>query len=143
NRIISTIPGTGANLNKNYAGNRVPYAYYTVNLTGSSPDYFRLSGTSMAAPMVSGAAALLLQKTPSLTPDQVKARLMKTASKAFPTSSVAIDPVTGASYFSQYDIFTVGAGYVDVTAALANSDPAIGSALSPTAYYDAKKGKVY
>src|SRR5205823_8019493 len=121
NRIISTIPGTGANLNKNYAGNRVPYAYYTVNLTGSSPDYFRLSGTSMAAPMVSGAAALLLQKTPSLTPDQVKARLMKTASKAFPTTSTATDPATGVTYISQYDIFTVGAGYLDIASALNNA----------------------
>jgi serine protease AprX len=43
--------------------------------------YFKLSGTSMAAPVVSGAAALLIQKNPNLTPDMVKARLMKTAAK--------------------------------------------------------------
>jgi subtilisin family serine protease len=36
----------------------------------------------MAAPVVSGAAALLIQKQPSLTRDQVKARLMKTATIA-------------------------------------------------------------
>jgi serine protease AprX len=42
-------------------------------------EYFRLSGTSMAAPMVTGAVALLLQDEPNLTPDQVKYRLMNSA----------------------------------------------------------------
>jgi serine protease AprX len=41
--------------------------------------YFRLSGTSMAAPMVAATAALLLQDEPHLTPDQVKFRLVATA----------------------------------------------------------------
>jgi serine protease AprX len=44
-----------------------------------SGQYFRISGTSMAAPMVAGAAALLLQAEPDLTPDQVKYRLMNAA----------------------------------------------------------------
>ena len=39
-----------------------------------------------------------------MTPDTVKARLMKTAGKAFPASSVATDPTTGQSYTSFYDI---------------------------------------
>jgi serine protease AprX len=41
--------------------------------------FFRGSGTSQAAAVVSGAAALLLEQRPELTPDQVKALLMGTA----------------------------------------------------------------
>jgi serine protease AprX len=42
-------------------------------------DLFRGSGTSQAAAVVSGLAALLLQQRPALTPDQVKAALTSTA----------------------------------------------------------------
>jgi len=40
------------------------------------PGYMELSGTSFAAPMVSGIAALVLGKHPDFTPDQVKGALM-------------------------------------------------------------------
>ena len=45
-----------------------------------SPSYIRGSGTSQAAAVTSGVAALLLQARPDLTPDQVKAILKGTAS---------------------------------------------------------------
>jgi len=90
----------------------------------------------MATPVVSGAAVLLLQQNPNLTPDQVKARLMKTASKSFPAYSTATDPTTGITYTDYYDIFTIGAGYLDIAAALSSNDLADASAVSPTAVYD-------
>ena len=68
---------------------------------------------------------------------------MKTANKTFPKSSVATDPVTGQTFTSQYDIFTIGAGYLDLKAALANKDLAVGSALSPTARLDPASGNIY
>ncbi len=77
---------------------------------------FRGSGTSQAAAVVSGAAALMLQANPSLTPDQVKAILTRTAV-----------PVPGVSPVYQ------GAGQIDVKAAvaLARNLPAELSATSP------------
>ena len=41
--------------------------------------YFKMGGTSMAAPVVAGAAALILQARPDLNPDQVKAILISAA----------------------------------------------------------------
>jgi subtilisin family serine protease len=60
-----------------------------------------LSGTSMSAPMVSGAAALLLEANSSLTPNMVKILLMYTA-----------QPLDGHNVFDQ------GAGQHNVAGAL-------------------------
>ena len=101
NRMISLLAST-AQLENQYPANAVPLTYYENTGSGArSNEYYRMSGTSMAAPMVSGAAVLLLQQNPHLTPDQIKARLMKTASKSFPSYSVATDPTTGITYTSQ------------------------------------------
>jgi serine protease AprX len=144
NRIVSLYM-TGSQLPVLYPGNIVPLSYYLDKpALQLSSYYFRLSGTSMATPMVSGAAALMIQRDGTLTPDAVKARLMKTATKSFPTYSSTADPLTGIVYTSQYDLFTIGAGYLDVWAAL-NSSDAVGagkSAQSPIAIYDPLTGKV-
>jgi serine protease AprX len=77
--------------------------------------YLRLSGTSMAAGLVSGTVARMLQKDPSLTPNTVKARLMKSARK-----------ISGS------DPTEMGAGVLNVEAAL-NATGVMGTtaALSP------------
>jgi serine protease AprX len=46
-----------------------------------SGKYFRAGGTSMAAPIVAGAAALVIQKHPDWTPDEVKSTLIATGRK--------------------------------------------------------------
>src|SRR6266852_6280818 len=142
NRVVSLLSS-----NSTLAANYPSLDVFPCNFKGSNcssyygaAKYFRLSGTSMATPVVSGAAALLLQQNPGMTPDQVKARLMKTAYKTFPPCSSTTDPTTGITYTAQYDVFTVGAGYLDIAAALASSDTAQSTALSPTASYDAGSG---
>ena len=71
------------------------------------PDYGQAeaSGTSMAAPHVAGAAAVLLQANPSLTPDQLRSALQATAT-----------PVAAADG-SALPFWQVGYGYVDLNAA--------------------------
>ena len=139
NRSISLYTSSEV-LARQFPDNSVPtWAYEKHSNDGRSDAYFYLSGTSMATPMVSGAAALLIERQPSLTPDQVKARLMKAAFKNLISAAVTTDPTTGHTYRLQADIFTVGAGYLDIKAALASADltPAwMGSAMSPLAALD-------
>lgn len=68
---------------------------------GYTEPYVTHSGTSMATPMVSAAAALLLDAHPGYTPLKVKSMLTSTS-----------HPVSQASIYSQ------GAGQIDVPAAL-------------------------
>ncbi len=69
---------------------------------------FRGSGTSQAAAVVSGSAALLLQHRPSLTPDQVKSLLVGTA---YPIRNT--------------DPRLQGAGLLDVDAAIERPTPPV------------------
>jgi subtilisin family serine protease len=54
-------------------------AFTTVGGAPGQTPYIPLSGTSMATPHVAGGAAVLAQRHPSWTPDQLKAALMGTA----------------------------------------------------------------
>jgi serine protease AprX len=113
--------------------------------TDGQADYFTLSGTSMATPAVAGAAALMLEEQNTLTPDQVKARLMKTAYKMGMLSTSAYVPHLFMSFVDFYDLFSVGSGLLNVQAATTNTDLApavVGSALSPYAVYNQQTGVV-
>jgi serine protease AprX len=92
--IVSLLASDDSNFALNHPANIIAGPY--------GLKYFKMSGTSAAAPMVTGAAALLLQDEPNLNPDQVKYRLTATANKAWPG----------------YNAATAGAGYLDVYAAV-------------------------
>jgi subtilisin family serine protease len=70
-------------------------------LPGAARPYLSLTGTSMAAPVVSGAVALMLQANPSLTPNLVKAILQYTA-QTYPS----------------YNALTQGAGFINAHGAV-------------------------
>ncbi|MGZ8481047.1 MAG: S8 family serine peptidase [Candidatus Limnocylindria bacterium] len=64
-------------------GLRVPGSYIDTTFPGGriSDRFFRGTGTSQAAAVMSGAAALVIQQRPDITPDQLKALLTSTARK--------------------------------------------------------------
>lgn len=134
-------------LNQESPAAEVPYALYVANApAGASGTYLMMSGTSMATPMVAGAAALLLQQNPNLTPDQVKATLMITAFKDLIPYSSVTEADNGQIFNMTADAFTVGTGYLDIGAALASTQQlpaAMGSAMSPVATVDSNGNIVF
>jgi serine protease AprX len=113
NRVVS-LREKGSYIDRAFPENRIPVSTYAPGAPPwMKPAYVMLSGTSTAAPVVAGAAALMLEQDPSLTPDDVKLRLLQSA-----------DPLAGATFFEQ------GAGLLDVDGALAATSRADGPALS-------------
>ena len=70
-------------------------------------NYFTMSGTSQSAAVVSGIVALMLEADPSLTPDDIKCRLMDTARATLDADGNLAAP-----------IYAQGAGLVDAYAAV-------------------------
>ena len=117
NRLVSAAP------KESYLAKLLPEMVVTCPEDNKCSDnYMRMSGTSMAAPMVAAAAALMLDKDPTLSPATVKARLMRSAQK------LDASPVVG------------GAGLLDIEAALNETGVVVGEALSPLLVYDAETG---
>jgi serine protease AprX len=84
-------------------GSYLPANYPALHSTGAGAHaYMRLSGTSMAAPMVSGAIAALLEGSPGLTATQVKLVLQ-----------------AGATYVRDAGLMGAGAGSLDIWASRA------------------------
>jgi serine protease AprX len=88
-----------------------PGVAVTAAKAGTTSDYVAVTGTSIAAPFVTGVALLMLQENPSLTPQGVKDELMGTA---VDWGATGVD----ADY---------GAGRLDAYAALAAASAAIHS----------------
>src|SRR6266542_3990237 len=97
-------------------------------MTLGGANYLPLSGTSMAAPVVAGSVALMLQAAPDLSPDTVKIQLMRAAVKQW-NPSVAYNP------------YSRGAGLIDIPAALQQTVNATQPATSPTLQRQSAQGQ--
>jgi subtilase-type serine protease len=94
---------------------------YWIAATGTSnAAYESGTGSSFAAPQVAGALALLAEAFPSLSADQLRARLLASADNAFTgfTSAGTIDLLEGAGVFNHDYSTEFGHGFLDIRAAL-------------------------
>jgi serine protease AprX len=106
NKIVS-LESTGSYLASHYS--------YLHKAGVGANSYMQLSGTSMSAPMVSGATALLLQGVPNLSPAQVKLALQ-----------------AGATYMNDGGLMGAGAGSANFWASRKIAANGLGLVLNTT-----------
>lgn len=94
--------------------------YWTAATADSTTSYGSGTGSSFAAPQVSGALALLAQAFPSLTPHQLRARLLASADNTFTgfVSAGSVDLLEGTGVFNHNYSIDYGHGFLDIRAAL-------------------------
>jgi serine protease AprX len=115
---IVSLRAPGSNIDRSYPGARV----------GDTPRLFRGSGTSQAAAVVSGAAALVIEQRPGIKPDQLK-KLLK-----------------GTAYDLPKGTAGQGSGLLDLKAAFGARTPAKGQGAAPslgTGTLDAARGTLH
>jgi serine protease AprX len=115
---ILSLRAPGSHIDRSYPGGRV----------GDTPRLFRGSGTSQAAAVVSGAAALVIDQRPSIQPDQLK-KLLRRTSFLLPNGNAG-----------------QGSGLIDLRAAFGAATPPNGQAVAPslgTGTLDAARGTLH
>jgi len=91
-------------------GSNLFKAFIDAGVMPSAPHHYQMSGTSMSAAVVSGVVALMLEQDGSLSPDDVKCRLLDSSTR-----------MQAANGTPMYSVFQQGAGTVDAVAAVSNT----------------------
>ncbi len=112
-------PGTGI-VSLNAAGSTLSAQHPEALVNGSrgvAPAYLSLSGSSMAAPVVAGTVALMLEANPSLTPNLVKAILQYTSEWR-----TGVHPLAqGAGLLNSFGAITLARKFANPTATTPNA----------------------
>lgn len=138
---VTSINSTGAKSTwANFGANRVHIAApgEGINSTYPASSYATISGTSMATPHVTGAIALLASQDPTLSPTELRKRLLASAT---PTTSVATTTRTGGrlnlpGMLAPVDATSLPTTPIGVRAAIVSSTVALSwvPAISATSY---------
>ena len=108
-RSVISLRAPGSKVDTAYPGSRVGTAY------------FKGSGTSFSTAVTSGSAALLLEREPNLTPDQVKARLLGTAAPG-PVGNPNVDGHGSLDTYTAAHAGTFGSANQGVPRSLGSGD---------------------